>query len=79
MEGKIVKIVSNDFTVLSNGNYYVCKARGKFRNIGVTPIVGDNVTININDNIIEDVHERRNSLIRPYVSNIEQVFVITST
>ena len=79
MEGKIVKIVSNDFTVLSDGNYYVCKARGKFRNIGVTPIVGDNVTINTNDNIIEDVHERRNSLIRPYVANVDQVFVVTST
>ena len=79
MEGRIVKIVSNDFTVLSDGNYYVCKARGKFRNIGVTPIVGDNVTINLNDNIIEDVHERRNSLIRPYVSNIDQVFIVTST
>ena len=79
MEGKIVKIVSNDFTVLCDGKYHVCKARGKFRNIGVTPIVGDNVTINENDSIIEEVHERRNSLIRPYVSNVDQVFVVTST
>ncbi len=79
MEGKIVKIVSNDFTVLCDGKYHVCKARGKFRNIGVTPIVGDNVTINVQDKIIEDVHERKNSLIRPYVSNVDQVFVVTST
>ena len=79
MEGKIVKIVSNDFTVLCDGKYHVCKARGKFRNIGVTPIVGDNVTINEKDSIIEDVHERKNSLIRPYVSNVDQVFVVTST
>ena len=79
MEGKIVKIVSNDYTILSDDKYYVCKPRGKFRNQGITPLVGDNVTFNENDLVIESVKERRNSLIRPYVSNIDQVFVITST
>ena len=79
MEGKIVKILSNDYTVLSNGNYYVCKSRGKFRYENITPLVGDNVIFNENDNYILDVKERRNSLIRPYVSNVDQVFVITST
>lgn len=79
MEGKIVKIVSNDYTILSDDKYYVCKPRGKFRNQGITPLVGDNVTFNEDDLVIESVKERRNSLIRPYVSNIDQVFVITST
>ncbi|MBR1377116.1 MAG: ribosome small subunit-dependent GTPase A [Bacilli bacterium] len=79
MEGKIVKIISNDYTVLSNNKYYICKARGKFRNIGVTPLVGDNVIFSETDNYILEVKDRINSLIRPYVSNIDQVFVITST
>ena len=79
MEGKIVKIVSNDYTVLSNDKYYVCKPRGKFRNFGITPLVGDNVVFNETDMVIEEVKDRFNSLIRPYVSNIDQVFVITST
>ena len=79
MEGKIVKIVSNDYTVLSNDKYYICKPRGKFRNLGVTPLVGDNVVFNETDMVIEEVKDRFNSLIRPYVSNIDQVFVITST
>ena len=79
MEGKIVKIVSNDYTILSDDKYYVCKPRGKFRNQGITPLVGDNVIFNETDLVIESVKERRNSLIRPYVSNIDQVFVITST
>lgn len=79
MEGKIVKIVSNDYTILSDDKYYVCKPRGKFRNQGITPLVGDNVTFNETDLVIESVKNRTNSLIRPYVSNIDQVFVITST
>ncbi len=79
MEGKIVKIVSNDYTVLSNDKYYVCKPRGKFRNLGITPLVGDNVVFNEFDMVIESVKDRFNSLIRPYVANIDQVFVITST
>ena len=79
MEGKIVKILSNDYTVLSNNDYYVCKARGKFRNINITPLVGDNVIFDDKDLVITEVKERKNSLIRPYVSNIDQVFAITST
>ena len=43
MEGKIIKILSNDYTVLSNNTNYVCKSRGKFRNLNITPLVGDNV------------------------------------
>ncbi len=77
MQGKIVKILSNDYTVLSDNKKYLCKCRGKFRNMGVTPLVGDNVIFN--DNVIEEILERSNSLIRPYVANIDQVFIITST
>ena len=32
MQGRIIKQISNDYTVLSNGMKYICKARGKFRN-----------------------------------------------
>ena len=46
INGKIIKNISNDFTVIDeNENIYVCKARGKFRNMKVTPLVGDNVVI----------------------------------
>ena len=40
MNGKIIKILSNDYTVFSNNNLYVCKSRGKFRNLKITPVVG---------------------------------------
>lgn len=78
MEGKIVKIISDDYTVLSNGKYYVCKSRGKFRNMHVMPLVGDDVICDDNNRIME-LKPRRNELVRPYVCNIDQVFVIAST
>lgn len=79
MRAKIVKIVSNDYTVLCNDTYYVCKSRGKFRNMKITPLVGDNVDIDLNTRCIMEVEPRRNELVRPYVANIDQVFIIAST
>lgn len=76
MEGKIVKIISSDFTVLSNNSFYICKARGKFRNQNITPIVGDNVIFE--NNVIKEVLKRKNNLRRPPVANIDQVIVVAS-
>ena len=46
MQGKIIKQISNDYTVLVENIKYLCKARGKFRNLRLTPLVGDEVIIN---------------------------------
>lgn len=78
MTGTIIKILSNDFTVLSNGKTYVCKARGKFRNMKITPLVGDNVKFDEKNNYILEVLKRKNSLIRPAVSNIDQLIILVS-
>lgn len=78
MEGKIVKIISNDYTVLSNNKKYICKSRGKFRNMHITPLVGDNVIFDENKQYITDILKRKNSLVRPPVSNIDQAIIITS-
>ena len=76
MEGKIVKIISSDFTVSSENFLYTCKARGKFRNQNITPIVGDNVIFE--NNVIKEVLKRKNYLRRPPVANIDQVIVVVS-
>ncbi len=78
MTGTIIKIISNDFTVLSNNKTYVCKARGKFRNINITPLVGDIVKFDEKNNYILDVLKRKNSLIRPSVANIDQLIILVS-
>ena len=53
MQGKIIKIISNDYTVLSD-KLYTCKVRGKFRNLKITPLVGDNVIFDKDNKYIED-------------------------
>ena len=77
MEGKIVKIISNSFTVLSDKEY-ICNARGKFRNLKITPLVGDNVIFDNNKKIILDIKTRKNSLIRPPIANIDQAVIVAS-
>ena len=78
MQGKIIKNVSNDYTVLAGENRYVCKARGKFRKLNLTPLVGDDVIFDENSNYILEILPRKNSLVRPPVSNIDQVIIVTS-
>jgi len=78
MEGRIVKLISNDYTVLSNETTYVCKSRGKFRNMNISPLVGDKVIFDDKNNYIMDVLPRKNFLIRPSVSNIDQAIIVAS-
>ena len=78
MEGQIIKILSNLYTVSSDGKLYECRARGKFRNDKITPTVGDYVRFNEKDNYILEVLPRKNTLDRPLVSNIDQAIIVTS-
>lgn len=52
------------------------KARGKFRHTNESPKVGDLVAFD--DDFILEVEERRNSLVRPPVANIDQAILINS-
>lgn len=78
MQGQIVKILSNDYFVSYNNDVYICKSRGKFRKDNITPLVGDYVIFDIEQKYILDVLPRKNSLVRPSVSNIDQAIVVTS-
>lgn len=78
MEGRIVKQISNDYTVLANNDLYVCKSRGKFRNMNITPLVGDFVTFDENENYIMDIKPRKSELVRPRIANIDQAMIIAS-
>ena len=78
MKGLIIKNISNDYLVKTNKGEFLCKARGKFRNDKIIPLVGDKVKIDEINNIILDIEERKNSLIRPSVSNIDQAIIVTS-
>lgn len=79
MEGRIIKIISNQYTVLSDNTDYLCNACGKFRNLKQTPLVGDFVVFDEKQNYIKEILPRKNTLVRPPVSNIDSAIIVTST
>lgn len=82
MTGKIIKGIAGFYYVHVAGHgVYECKAKGIFRKDGIKPLVGDNVEISILDEEekkgnIDVILDRKNSLIRPAVANIDQALVI---
>ena len=78
MTGRIIKNISNDYTVEASNKLYTCKPRGKFRINNLTPLVGDIVEFDEKNNYILDIKPRKNSLIRPSVANIDLAIIVTS-
>ena len=58
---------------------FECKARGIFRNQKIEPMVGDLVKFNIEDKIIIDILKRKNYMIRPPMSNIDNIILLISS
>lgn len=82
-DGIIFKGIGGFYYVKSGQTLYECKARGKFKNDKVTPMVGDYVEISIYDEanklgVIEAIKERKTMLIRPAVANIDQAIIVFS-
>lgn len=81
LNGIIIKSIGGFYYVEAAETVYECKARGNFRKKGVKPIVGDHVCITAWDNgycSIDDVYERRNSIIRPAVANLDTLIIVAS-
>ncbi len=78
-QGRIIKVISNQYTIYSNGELLVAKPRGKMRK-GQTPYVGDLVNFErIEDSVrIDSILPRSNKLLRPTVCNVDQALIVTS-
>lgn len=81
--GIIFKGIGGFYYVKFNDAIYECKARGKFKNQKVTPLVGDYVHISIQDEekklgMIEEILERKTELLRPTVANVNQAIIVFS-
>ena len=76
MQGLIIKIISGDYFVKINDEVIKCKPLGVFRHKKITPKVGD--IVEVEDNTIIKIQDRKNELIRPVVANIDKVFIVTS-
>ena len=83
LTGTIVKGIGGFYYVEAADGIYECRARGVFRNDGVTPLVGDRVSITVNDgdteNTIDEIFERKNELRRPPVANIDRVIIVVAS
>ena len=82
-DGVIPKALSGFYYVSYEGGLLECKARGRFRLDGTSPLVGDRVQCSLvqhGKGRIDKVEPRRNWFIRPAVANIDaMVFVAANT
>ena len=78
MQGRIIKQISNQYTVAIKDKIFTCNARGKFKNMGLSPLVGDMVDINTDTRTIEKILPRKNELYRPTVANVDCSLIVTS-
>lgn len=78
MKGRVIKIYNNLYVVDVDGVEYDCKSRGKFRKDNITICVGDMVKVDTKLLIIEEVYKRKNNLLRPSISNVDQVLIVIS-
>ena len=81
MEGLIIRALAGFYYVRDAGGRLVsCRARGKFRLDGVSPLVGDRVTISVTgeQGTVQVVHPRKNVFVRPPVANIDCMVLLAS-
>ena len=78
--GRIYKALSGFFYVKENDALIPCRARGKFKHEGVTPLVGDEVEYSSlgGQGIIDAVLPRKNEFLRPPVANLDVLVIIAS-
>ena len=80
MNGKIICINKYIHKVLLSNNTIIdTRTRGKLRNNKITPVVGDNVEVDVKNKTIERVLERKNYLDRPLIANIDKLLIVMST
>lgn len=79
--GKIVKALSGFYYVQTEDGIITCRGRGKLRRGDIAPLVGDNVEISLDGDkkgSVEKILERKNSFVRPSVSNIDVLIAVAA-
>ncbi len=80
-EGRILKGIGGFYYVDIGDRVIECRARGKFRKLGITPVAGDIVEISVSQDdsgYIMNILPRKNKLIRPAVANLDVLVVVVS-
>lgn len=80
LDGVIIKGIGGFYYIRTERGIVETKARGKFRNKSLIPIVGDRVKVSITDEAelkgsLDEIMPRKNSFIRPPVANIDRIII----
>ncbi len=80
MKGKIIKGIGGFYYVQTSDQLIECRARGLFRKTGENLMVGDDVELEVagekGKGFIVKILPRKNELLRPPVSNVDQVLLL---
>ena len=79
--GRIEKALSGFYYVRTPEGLLQCRARGKFRREGISPLVGDWVQVRDlggGEGFVEAIEPRQNRFARPAAANIDQLVIIAS-
>ena len=77
----ILKSIGGFYYVKSGDEIIECKAKGKFRNLSLSPLAGDIVDTEFDGstNIITKIYPRKNKFIRPPFANLDLLIMVVST
>lgn len=83
INGRIIKSIAGFYEVHTRDGIYRCRARGLFRALGEKPLVGDEVVMEVTDEVsipkegnVVRLLPRRNRLIRPNAANVDQALIL---
>ena len=71
--GVIIRALSGFYDVDTGSKIVRCRARGKLRKLGITPLVGDRAVFQPSGDsgYVQEILPRKNSFIRPAVANVD--------
>lgn len=78
-KGLIIKALSGFYYVRTEEGVVACRARGKFRLDGVSPLVGDVVNFDMTadgNGFVQSIAPRKNLFIRPAVANVDYLVLM---
>lgn len=81
MNGYILKGIGGFYYVRTPEGVVECKPRGLFRKQKITPVAGDEVTLEMENGaaVIAAIAPRKNLFVRPPVANLDVLFLVAST
>lgn len=81
MKGYITKGIGGFYYVKTPEGIVECKPRGIFRKQKITPVAGDDVTLETENGaaVIAEIAPRKNVFVRPPMANLDVLFLVAST